>query len=303
MNRSTLIVALALGFGLPIAHAAPEITTSLSTNTINVGDRVTLDLSVTHADNERLVVPPLGQEPFITVWDAQTRTGEPQDGRLTTTASITFSSFVIGEHRVSTNHLLLLGPDNAEQSLPFPETTIQVVSLLTNPPPSLADIKPPVNLPGYRWLRIVGVLIGIALLAIAAAWLIRHLLRRRTSPPPAKIIPPHEIALTALNALRQRGYIERGEVEPFYVELSAIIRIYLEDRFNLHAPEQTTEEFIRTSSQSNTLSLEHRQLTQDFLEQSDLVKFARFQPSADDMTRAWDAGAKLVRETVEANRT
>ena len=72
---------------------------------------------------------------------------------------------------------------------------------------------------------------------------------------------------------------------------------------SLHAPEQTTEEFIRTSSQSNALSAEHRALTQQFLEQSDLVKFARFEPGAGDMTAAWDAAARLVRETVPAPAT
>lgn len=282
------------------AHAVPEVSTQLSTNVINVGDRVNLTLIATHAENQRLVVPSLQREPFIVVWDTRTEPDEPRDGNITTTAHITFSSFVIGEHRIATNALILLGPENDEQAIPFPELTVRVDSLLTNPPPSLADIKPAVHLPGYRWLRILWMLLAITAVAIALALLIRYWLRRKQNPPPAKIIPPHEIALTALDALRSRGYIERGEVEPFYVELSAIIRIYLEDRFHLHAPEQTTEEFIRTSSQSQVLTLEHRQLTQEFLEQSDLVKFARFQPSADDMARAWDAGAKLVRETMEA---
>jgi hypothetical protein len=298
MKRLMHITGLALI--LNCAQASPEITAGLSTNTIHVGDRVTLTLTVDHADDERLVMPSLNREPFIVVWDTQTKPSEATDGRKTTTAQIAFSSFIIGEHRIATNALILLGPESRETSLPFPELTINVTSILTNPPPSLADIKPPVDLPGFRWLRIVWMILAIAALAIIAALLIRYFMRRQKAPPTIKVIPPHEIALTALNALRHRGFIERGEAEPFYVELSAIIRIYLEDRFNLRAPEQTTEEFIRTSSQSNVLSLEHRQLTQDFLEQSDLVKFARFEPSSEDMIRAWDAGAKLVRETVEA---
>lgn len=285
---------------LSFAPRAAEIAATLSTNTIHVGDRVTLTLTATHTANERVVVPSLNREPFIVVWDSQSKPVATKDDLRVTETIITFSSFVIGEHRLSTNQLILLRGEGGEENLPFPELTINVVSILTNPPPALADIKPPVNLPGRPWLRIVWMILAIVVLAIAAALLIRHLLRRPKSAPPQKIIPPHEIALTALTALRQRGYIERGAAEPFYVELSAIIRIYLEDRFNLRAPEQTTEEFIRTSSQSNVLSVEHRELTQDFLEQSDLVKFARFEPAADDMTRAWDAGAKLVRETVEA---
>lgn len=291
---------IVLYFLISVAARAAEITATLSTNTIHVGDRVTLTLTAIHAANERVVVPSLNREPFIVVWDSQSKPVATKDDLRTTETTVTFSSFVIGEHRISTNQLILLLGESKEENLPFPDLIINVVSILTNPPPSLADIKPPVNLPGHPWLRILWMMLAVVIIAILAALLIRYLLRRPKIAPPQKIIPPHEIALTALNALRERGYIERGEAGPFYVELSAIIRIYLEDRFNLRAPEQTTEEFIRASSQSNALSVEHRQLTQDFLEQSDLVKFARFEPSPDDMTRAWDAGAKLVRETVEA---
>ncbi len=290
-----------LVFALLIARAnAAEITASLSTNTVRVGDRVTLALDVTHATGERLLLPDLTREPFIMVWNSRLDRATASDDHETTTATIEFSSFVIGEHRIGTNALTLLSPDGGESNLPFPDLTINVISILTNPPPELADLKPPAKLRGWPWLRVIWIMLAVTLLALLAALLIRRWLSRPEKPQVTRLLPAHEIALTALDALRRRGHIERGEFEPFYVELSAIVRVYLEDRFKLHAPEQTTEEFIRSSSQSNALSLEHRQLTQEFLEQSDLVKFARFEPSEQDMERAWDAAAKLVRDTMEA---
>ena len=49
---------------------------------------------------------------------------------------------------------------------------------------------------------------------------------------------------TALNRLRAQGLIEQGQFEDYYVQLSSIVRHYLEDRFHLRAPEMTTEEFL-----------------------------------------------------------
>ena len=52
------------------------------------------------------------------------------------------------------------------------------------------------------------------------------------------------------------------------------MRRYLEDRFELRAPELTTEEFLDVAGSANRLSHDHQSLLRDFLRQADLVKFA-----------------------------
>lgn len=295
MNRVLLfLICLFMTTRLP----AMELTATLSTNKLLVGDRIVLTVTTTHETGDRCLIPSIANEPFIVVWDEQSRQEKQSDQRQKTITEITFSSFVIGEHRVATNPAVAVLADGTEKSMPFPDLLISVISVLSNPPPSLADIKPMVKLPGNQWKSILYMVIGITLIALVLAVLIRWWQRRPKSAALERTITPHEIALTALNALRQRGYMENKQAEPFYVELSAIARLYLEQRFNLHAPEQTTEEFIRTSSQSFALTLDHRQLTQSFLEQCDLVKFARYAPGQDDMQAAWTAADRLVRETI-----
>jgi len=306
MTRSTgifsCILMLASIASMSAWTAEPPVSVSavLSTNTLHVGDRVTLTVTAAHQENQRIALESIQREPFITVWDVQAETKDVKPDGKTTTHTVTFSSFVIGQHRVSTNDLVVLGSEGSEERLPLPELLINVVSVLSNPPPELTDIKPAVSIPGHAWLRLLWILLLIVIIALLSAWLIRVWLRKPKVPTAIKVVPPYEIALSALQALLSRGYIENKVAQPFYVELSAIVRIYLEDRFDLHAPEQTTEEFIRTSSNSAVLTPDHRLLTQAFLEQSDLVKFARFEPSADDMQSAWNAAAKLVRETIPA---
>lgn len=294
-----LLVSMAT---ISIRAAEPPVSVQamLSTNTLHVGDRVTLTVTAAHSGNQRIALEPIQREPFITVWDVQSVTKDVKPDEKSTTHTVTFSSFMVGQHRVSTNNLIVLGNEGTEERIPLPELLINVVSVLSNPPPELAEIKPAVAAPGHAWIRLLWIFILIILIAILSAWLLRRWLKKPKAPPAVKVVPSHEIALTALQALLSRGYIEKKEIQPFYIELSAIVRIYLEDRFDLHAPEQTTEEFIRTSSNSAVLNPDHRMLTQAFLEQSDLVKFARFEPSSDDMRSAWDAAARLVRETIPA---
>jgi len=300
-NWKSGIIRLVVFMAAVSAWAAdPPVSfqTSLSTNIMHVGDRVTLTVSTAHNVNQRIALEPIQREPFIAVWDVQSKTKDISADEKSTTHTVTFSSFVIGQHRVSTNHLIVMGSDGSEEFIPLPELLINVVSVLSNPPPELSDIKPAVSIPGQAWFRLLWILLLVILIALLSAWLIRMWLKKPKASAAVKVIPPHEIALTALQALLSRGYIENKDAQPFYIELSAIVRMYLEDRFDLHASEQTTEEFIRTSSNSAVLSPDHRILTQAFLEQSDLVKFARFEPSSEDMRSAWDAAARLVRETI-----
>jgi hypothetical protein len=87
-------------------------------------------------------------------------------------------------------------------------------------------------------------------------------------------VPPHTKALRALARLRVLPRTTPAQVEAFYVEVSQVLRTYLEERFGLHAPERTTEEFLSELEQGSALSTDQRRALQRFLSQCDMVKFA-----------------------------
>lgn len=154
----------------------------------------------------------------------------------------------------------------------------------------IRDIKGLVPVPhDWWWLWLVLVLVVIAALAV---WLWR---RKQTMIATQTVAPlsPYEIAMRALQQLRE----ENPVVESFYTQLSDIVRHYLENQMGLRAPERTTEEFLREVSHNHALSAEHRELLRAFLEESDLVKFARFRPGDDDKQRAFAAAEKFVGDT------
>lgn len=130
------------------------------------------------------------------------------------------------------------------------------------------------------------------LAAAAVAWRVAR--RPRIAPPPA---PPHEIAYESLRRLVALDLIEKGDVERFFVLLSAILREYIENRFRVHAPERTTEEFLAEASANRALE-GHRARLGEFLALSDEVKFARFRPEAADIQSAFDVVKRFVAETI-----
>jgi hypothetical protein len=152
------------------------------------------------------------------------------------------------------------------------------------------DIKGLVPLPhGMWWVWLVLALVAV----VVAFWL----WKRRQQPGVSAFVrpplTPYEVAIRELRRLRE----ENPPVEEFYTRLSDIVRQYLEGQMELRAPERTTEEFLFEVSRDHSLSAEHRELLGAFLQEADLVKFAKFQPGGEDMKRALGAAEKFVEES------
>jgi len=164
---------------------------------------------------------------------------------------------------------------------------------------ALAPLPLMVPEPPFPWMW-AGV--GAAALVLLAAGAIAFARRTRPAPPSVPVAPPHQRALDALRELSARGLPERGEVETYFVELSEILRHYLEERFGLRAPEQTTEEFLAAVSHTDAgrraIQAAHRDLLRDFLTRADLVKFARDMPGADECSVAGDGAERFVLDTI-----
>lgn len=156
----------------------------------------------------------------------------------------------------------------------------------------LRDIKAPVEIPNaWAWLWWT-----LAVLAAAALgyWLWRYWQKRRAQgPPPEKIIPPHDRARLRL----REAEALLDQPKPFCISVSDTIRIYLEERFDLHAPERTTEEFLYELQSSYELTPPQKETLGEFLNACDLVKFARHEPVVAELQAMLQVANRLVNET------
>lgn len=205
--------------------------------------------------------------------------------RLRQRVSLTLTPFLAGDYAVPALGITFRDGEGRGAILQTEPQAVKVAPVLTEAEATAAQPRDIVGLralpPGRGpW----GIAAAAGLLVLLALWGWRRRLRRpRPAPPP---LPPEDAALAALDALLARGLPAQGRYEEFYVEVSAILRTYVEKRFALAAPEQTTEEFLHGVAARGDFSQEHRRALGEFLRHCDLVKFARLQPSAAEAAAA-----------------
>src|SRR5215469_3885413 len=161
----------------------------------------------------------------------------------------------------------------------------------TPAPDALRDIKPPIAIPNL-WLW-VWLAIGVLVLATLIIGLTLYFARRRSQVPIVPPLPPHVRAKQKL----EEALALIAQAKPFCVLVSDTIRFYLEERFNFHAPERTTEEFLHELQNTNLLLPDQKESLGEFLKRCDLVKFARYEPREMELRDLHDAAMRLVEET------
>lgn len=159
-------------------------------------------------------------------------------------------------------------------------------------PPAFRDVvKPLINIPNI-WLWI-GAIAGVLILGVAG-WLLWRYWRKKAAiiklAPP---VPPHVQARRML----EHALSLISEPKPFSIAVSGAIRVYLEQRFDFHAPDRTTEEFLHELKATDLLTVEQKQSLAEFLENCDLIKFAKYEPTETELRALHAAALRLVNET------
>jgi hypothetical protein len=159
------------------------------------------------------------------------------------------------------------------------------------------DIKPPLDLAGNfaPWVLILLLVAGILL------WLAFRYFRSKKGAPALSLAPrpAHEIAYEQLEALRQKDLIRRERFKEYFIEVSDIIRHYIENRSGLHAPHMSTEEFLAHASEEASLLKAHQEPLKAFLTTCDMVKFAKYIPASDEADLVYRSAKGFIDQTKE----
>lgn len=85
---------------------------------------------------------------------------------------------------------------------------------------------------------------------------------------------PRERALAELEELLERKLVAKGLFKDFYIELTHVVRRYIERAYCIRAPRLTTEEFLETAKTHPHFTAEAVERLSAFLQSADMVKFA-----------------------------
>lgn len=209
------------------------------------------------------------------------------------------NSYTPGKYTIPSLLVKYKSPDaDTWNSISTKEIKIIVNSVLKgeNNPIDIRDIKGPVSYPrGILFILILGLLFLI--LGALGIFLFRRKMHMQKESPPELQKTAWELAYERLDELKRKDLVSQGKVKEYYIELSDIVRHYLEDRFNLRAPEMTTEEFLGKVRKEKVLTYEHKSLLADFLAHCDLVKFARYGPEKKEIEASFESAKRLVDQT------
>jgi len=183
---------------------------------------------------------------------------------------------------------------------------IQVVPTRTGNAP---ELKPAADIISIEWsfadkLKqatpwILGA-IGLALTGLLYLYLFKKIMSRKglVLEKIIPVIPPHITALEKLRRLQEREVWTKGEAKSFHVQLSEIIRTYLDARFFISSLESTTGE---AAALINSLDVAQSEKSKIIiaLRLGDMVKFAKHRAGTEDHLRSLNACIEFVEITQE----
>lgn len=140
----------------------------------------------------------------------------------------------------------------------------------------------------------------IVLCFLAAVALVLLLcIKRRKAKVEQPLVPAHIRAFAAIEALVSSDLLEKELYKEYFSRLSIILRVYIEERFEIRAPELTTEEFLALLRQDPQFTYEQKEVLRSFLNECDMIKFAKGETSADLAGAATENVKAFIEQTKE----
>lgn len=297
------LVVLLLSPAGVAAQAPSDIDVSLSAGQteLTVGDPVSLTLAVTHSPDDQVIFPglPATWGAFEVRSQSPTQVAENDDGSLTTSQTIEVTLFVPGEFETPDLLVTVRDASGEVSERAAPPVSLTIASVLVEGDEALRDIRGQAGLsvpPVWPW--VVG---GVLLVALAslAAYVVVMRRRARLGLMPEGVRdtrPAYQVALDELDRIKGLDLPGQGRLKEHYTLVSECMRTYLEDAYRVPAIDQTTDE-IRQGLRATDFGTEPARHAVELLEESDLVKFAKFVPDVRSAREAAVQSRRLVELT------
>ncbi len=200
--------------------------------------------------------------------------------------------------------LLISGPDTARTA----ELTLKVIPADVS---KLEDVHPLAPTAKFEskwydflpdWLTDYWLWFLLGLIVIAGGICAYLILTKKVAVnilPQKKRLPPYEIAIQKMQALREAQLCEHGQEKEFYTSLIDILREYLQYRFGINAMEMTSSQIMKALAKNADTKLPSEYMKK-VVEIADFVKFAKVRPLPDDNVRSFNNALRFIEETKPA---
>lgn len=288
-----------------------KATAKLDSTKILIGDYLKVHLEIATPKGTSIIFPKINAQtfeeietPFDWIENSKIDTLLTQDLQIFK-QTITITAFDSGHYIIPSIPIFTVDSQLLAESnlLEFTVTTIAVDTTA-----AYKDIKGNLTTPLslheiWLYFKKYGFLILIltALTGMIIYMIIKYYSKRKKKSvvqtvKQAPKIKPHITALKALENLRKKKLWEQGKVKEYYSELTEIIRIYLEDRWEVYAMEMVSSEILDAL---RSLEINEQDLDQlnKLFSISDLVKFAKWDPLPTDHDMAFKSAKEFIEKT------
>ncbi len=273
----------------PDIQGPMRITLTPMTENPKIGDRVLVEVLVEAQPS--ITLEKMEYPETLNDWEVvYAQLGKPDyvNGQFVRKDILTLQTFVSGEVQIPALIQKFSGPDGKASEFHSAPIIIKVKHLLpreNDEPGKIRGLKDPRGM--TSWWLLGSVLLAAGVLAAALFWFDRYRkLRQQTEASAAPTRPADEIAKERLLALRNSTLILKGQWKKYYSELSGIARHYIENQFRIPAIDRTTHELLR-EIKGTAIPRQDVNAIRNVLEQSDMVKFAKFQPMEKEAQADW----------------
>ncbi|MCP4649711.1 MAG: hypothetical protein GY853_06480 [PVC group bacterium] len=208
-------------------------------------------------------------------------------------------TYTVGSYVIPEQKIKIILADGKTKTLKAPEIFVEVKSVMEDDSEDqgLRDIKAPLIVPqDLTGILVISVI--VLLLCVGLGFLVWYY-KMHAKHKKEIVLLPHEMALQELVRIENMNLLAAHKIKEYYYLVSICLRIYLEDRFALRAPEQTTEEFLDAVISSHSLEGSHINLLREYLYHCDMVKFAKLEPNPEDVEKIMQTTRKFIDETKE----
>lgn len=293
-------------FFITIATFGQNITVSASvdSNRYSIGDYINLQYKINHDKNIQIYFPNVKDSVKGLEYIESKPVSVKDEGiRKISTYSFIFSKYEAGSATVPSISIPYKTTNDTSlsyiitDSLNFEVFTVEIDSTA-----DIIDIKDPLTIP-IDWLLVLLVIIIIAIFIFISYWIYKKYQNKklgRDAILPIVIKPPYEEAYESLQILDSKKLWQNGFIKDYHSEITAIIRKYFERRFNILALEMPTSEIL-TSLGKSKVDQNVKETTEKFLENADMVKFAKFTPMNEVNSEMMHQAFQIIEQSEKLN--
>lgn len=279
-------ILLLLLITLPSLGQDIKVNAKLDTTRILIGDQVNLWFMLEHPEGLKVDFPTIGDSlagKIEVLSGSNPDTFSRMNRILKIRQRLLVTSFDTGFYVIPP---FKFSYNNSRDSLQTNPLSLEVFGMPVDTTKGITDIKPPYEIKVTLIELLPYIIIGLLIIAIIILY-VRYMKKKKlvqslVEKPEPPQIPAHLIALEQLDELVREKLWQQGKIKLYYSRLTDIIRQYIELRFGVPAMEETTEDIIRDFTRNGHIKEGIRQELKVLLELADLVKFAKWNPVAEE---------------------